>query len=77
MGKDETKKITAYVFISDLNKLVRGDKIMIDKGSLGIEFGTFLNVKGYSIGGSWGEYKNDDGETKLYDETVWRLSKYA
>lgn len=68
-------EITNDLQMSKAKKIKRGDKIMIDKGSLGSDFGTFISVRGFSIGGYWGFYKDIWGNKRIWDETVHKIIK--
>lgn len=57
-----------------MSKLQVGDRITVDKGILGVDSGKLLSVKGWSIGGLWGEYENTKGEVRVFDQTVHKIS---
>ena len=56
--------------------LRKGDKILVDKGIVGKDFGVFLSTEGWSIGGWNGFYKSDkDGKEHIFDQTVHVITK--
>ncbi len=61
-------------YLGGYMKIKRNQKIKVDKGILDIDIGRFMSVRGYSIGGAWGFYRNDKGEKHIFDETVHRIS---
>ena len=59
-----------------VDKIKVGEKIIVDKGILGIDLGTLLSVEVFSAFGFSGLYKSDiDGEEHVYDQTVHNISK--
>jgi hypothetical protein len=54
-------------------KIKKGTNVLIDKGILGLEYGTICSINGVSCGGFWGFYKNQKGEKHIFDETIHKL----
>jgi len=54
-------------------KIKKGDKIMIDRGYK-TYYGTFLNIKGASAFGFWGEFKIDN-EIRIWDQSCDIIKK--
>lgn len=69
------KRIICWLFghKERISVIKKGRKITVDKGVIGIDKGTFISTNGWSLGGLYGKYKDEQGKIRVWDLSAHKV----